>query len=142
MSLFPNTNLVSSNDDDKENITPNRRKAAASSAPSPVEKCLNKTAADPKLIRQAKTLFNDMAASDSIIATVEAIFTDIDNNHGMIEAMRTTIMQQLEEAGVEGKARKDLLMDDIRFNDGMTFAFDVLDNYSTKLDSIRRTLKL
>jgi hypothetical protein len=49
---------------------------------------------------------------------------------------------KLEEAGVEGKARKDLLMDDIRFNDGMTFAFDVLDNYSTKLDSIRRTLKL
>jgi hypothetical protein len=96
MSLFPNTNLVSSNDDDKENITPNRRKAAASSAPSPVEKCLNKTAADPKLIRQAKTLFNDMAASDSIIATVEAIFTDIDNNHGMIEAMRTTIMQQVK----------------------------------------------
>jgi hypothetical protein len=37
-----------------------------------------------------------MAASDSIIATVEAIFTSIDNNHGMIEVMRTSIMQQVK----------------------------------------------
>jgi hypothetical protein len=49
---------------------------------------------------------------------------------------------KLEEAGIEGKARKDRLMDGLRFNDGITFAFDVPDNYSTKLDSIRRTLKL
>jgi hypothetical protein len=96
MSFFPNANLVSSNDDNKENIAPNRRKAAASSILSPVEKRLKKSAADSKLIRQAKTLFSDMAASDSIIATVEAIFNDVDNNHGMIQVMRTTIMQQVK----------------------------------------------
>eukprot|EP01082_Thalassiosira_pseudonana_P000088 g33.t1 g33 contig1:77093-78016(-) len=38
--------------EDKENIAPNRRKAVASSAISPVEKCLKKT--DSKFIRQAK----------------------------------------------------------------------------------------
>eukprot|EP01082_Thalassiosira_pseudonana_P002124 g2123.t1 g2123 contig11:764820-765098(+) len=54
MSFFPNSNLVSSNDDYKENITPNRRKAVASSALSPVEKRLKKTAADSKLIHLAK----------------------------------------------------------------------------------------
>eukprot|EP00970_Alexandrium_tamarense_P016137 scaffold6195_cov121-Alexandrium_tamarense.AAC.1 len=82
--------------DNKENIAPNRRKAAASSILSPVEKRLKKSAADSKLIRQAKTLFSDMAASDSIIATVEAIFNDVDNKHGMIQVMRSTIMQQVK----------------------------------------------
>jgi len=234
-----------SNDDNKENIAPIRRKKVASSILSPVEKRLKKSATDSKLIRQAKTLFSDMAASDSIIATVEAIFNDVDNKHGMIQVMRSTIMQQvkirfdtnltsadcetiravdtnyrekmykaiteidssfinhvnfgdcpdenatdlitlnfatdketerpavgrglfnlmnssvggcimmmdvcvvkryfnlkLEEAGIEGKARKDLRIDGLRFNDGITFAFDVPANYNTKLDGIRKSLKL
>eukprot|EP00970_Alexandrium_tamarense_P005850 scaffold956_cov98-Alexandrium_tamarense.AAC.1 len=40
----------------------------------------------------------------------------------------------LEEASIEGKARKDLRIDGLRFNDGITFAFDVPANYNTKLD--------
>ena len=48
-----------SNDDNKENIAPNRRKAVASSALSPVEKRLKKTAADSKLIHLAKKTVED-----------------------------------------------------------------------------------
>jgi hypothetical protein len=49
---------------------------------------------------------------------------------------------KLEEAGIEGKARKDLWIDGLRFNDRITFAFGVPANYNTKLDSIRKSLKL
>jgi hypothetical protein len=69
MSFFPDTNLVSSNDDDKENIAPNQCKAAASSVLSPVQKRLKKTAADSKFIRQAKKTEED----DSIHCLIKQI---------------------------------------------------------------------
>eukprot|EP00970_Alexandrium_tamarense_P001665 scaffold203_cov291-Alexandrium_tamarense.AAC.2 len=82
MSFFPDTNLVSSNDDDKENIAPNRRKAAASSVLSPVQKRLKKTAADSKFIRQAKKTEED----DSI----HCLIKQIHGSKGILRAAQFT----------------------------------------------------
>jgi hypothetical protein len=90
MSSFPNSNLVSSNDDYKENITPNRRKAVASSALSPVEKRLKKTAADSKLIHLAKKTVDD----DSI----HCLIKQIHGSKGIIEAAQFTEKYKGENA--------------------------------------------
>jgi hypothetical protein len=77
MSLFRSTNLIPSNDN-KENITPNRRKVAvASSTFSPAEKRLKKTAADSKLICQLKKT----VADDSIHCLMKQI-------HGLKEFIK------------------------------------------------------
>jgi hypothetical protein len=91
MSFFPNANLVSSYDDDKENIAPNRRKAAASSAVSPVKKRLKKTAADSKFIRQAKKTEED----DSI----HCLIKEIHGSKGILQAAQFTAKYKGENAG-------------------------------------------
>jgi|EP00970_Alexandrium_tamarense_P012246 hypothetical protein len=68
-------------DNNKENITTNQRKTAASSTFSPTDKCLKKTAADSKLIRQAKTVGDD---------DIRCLIKQIHGSKGILEAAQFT----------------------------------------------------
>jgi hypothetical protein len=74
--------------DNKENIAPNQRKAAASSAVSPVKKRLKKT--DSKFIRQAKKIKED----DSI----HCLIKQIHGSKGILQAAQFTEKYKGENA--------------------------------------------
>ena len=77
-----------SNDDNKENIAPNRRKAAASSILSPVEKRLKQTASDIKLILQATAMPVQQRCEDDALLYWFEEFDKLRNDKSVVEAFQ------------------------------------------------------